>query len=144
MKFVSLEEGLTAGGQIDADEIGRLATEGVRRIVNLRPDGEKPGQLPAAEAARIAAAHGIEYRHIPITMPDLSATQIRMVGNALDHADGPVFAHCGSGQRVATLWALNGVLTGRVDREEAFRRVSQAGFDPAPGSAWLDRHQVAS
>jgi hypothetical protein len=32
---------------------------------------------------------------------------------------------------------LNQVMTGRLDDAEARRKVSEAGFDPAPGLAWL-------
>ena len=56
-----LAPGLSVAGKLDPDDIEALATAGVRTIVNNRPDGEDPGQLPAAEARRLAAAHGIAY-----------------------------------------------------------------------------------
>ena len=57
---------LSAAGRLDRADIDALAAGGVRTIINNRPDGEDAGQLPAAEARRIAEAHGIAYHHIPV------------------------------------------------------------------------------
>lgn len=138
MGHVTFAPGLTISGQLEAGEFDGLEKAGVRRIVNVRPDGEKPGQLPAAEAARIAADHGMDYRHIPVTMQTLSMDAVRAFGNAASEEGILVHAHCGSGLRAATLWGLNEVVAGRLDRETAGHRVAEAGFDLAPGLAWLD------
>lgn len=138
MRRSPLGAGLTISGQLEAGDIADLAAAGVRCIVNTRPDGEKPGQLPATEAARLAAARGIDYRHIPVTMQTLSADAIRAFGQAVGKAGGAVHAHCGSGLRAATLWGLDAVMTGRLSRENARRQVAEAGFDLTPGLTWLD------
>ena len=101
-----LGPGLSAAGRLDRDDIAALGAAGVRTIINNRPDGEDPGQLPAAEAARIAAAHGIAYHHIPVTMPSLSRADVDAFAAALAQAPQPVVAHCRSGTRSALLWAL--------------------------------------
>ena len=51
-----LGPGLSVAGRLDRTDIDALAGAGVRTIINNRPDGEDPGQLPAAEARRIAEA----------------------------------------------------------------------------------------
>ena len=53
-QLVSLGPGLSVTGRLDRADIEALARSGVRTIVNNRPDGEDQGQLPAAEARRIA------------------------------------------------------------------------------------------
>ena len=65
--LAALAPGVSAAGELDRADIEALADAGVRTIVNNRPDGEDPGQLPAAEARRLAEAHGIAYHHIPVT-----------------------------------------------------------------------------
>ena len=45
---------LSVAGRLDRADIDALAGAGVRTIINNRPDGEDPGQLPAAEARRLA------------------------------------------------------------------------------------------
>jgi len=138
MKRTALAPGLTISGQLDARDVDELATAGVRRVVNVRPDGEKPDQIPAADAARVAAELGMDYRHIPVTMQTLSMDAVRAFGDAVSEGGTVVHAHCGSGLRAATLWGLSEVVTGRLDRDEARRRVADAGFDLEPGLAWLD------
>jgi len=71
-QLVSLAPGLSVTGRLDRPDIEALARAGVRTIVNNRPDGEDQGQLPAAEARRIAEARGLAYHHIPITAATLS------------------------------------------------------------------------
>jgi len=98
--------GLSVAGRLDRAEIDALAGAGVRTIVNNRPDGEDPGQLPAAEARRIAEAHGIAYHHIPITAATMSRADVDAFAAVLRGAPAPVVAHCRSGTRSALLWAL--------------------------------------
>jgi len=78
----------------------------VRTIVNNRPDGEDPGQLPAAEARGIAEAHGIAYHHIPVTAASLSRADVDAFAAVLASAEQPMVVHCRSGTRSTLLWAL--------------------------------------
>jgi sulfide:quinone oxidoreductase len=101
-----LAPGLSIAGRLDRADIDALARAGVRTIVNNRPDGEDPGQLPAAEAKQLAAAHGIAYHHIPITAATLTRGDVDAFAATLRDAAQPVVAHCRSGTRSALLWAL--------------------------------------
>jgi uncharacterized protein (TIGR01244 family) len=101
-----LGPGLSAAGRLDRADIDALAAAGVRTIINNRPDGEDPGQLPAVEARRIAEAQGVAYHHIPITAATLSRADVDAFAAALHTASAPVVAHCRSGTRSTLLWAL--------------------------------------
>ncbi|TMJ63130.1 MAG: hypothetical protein E6G83_17510 [Alphaproteobacteria bacterium] len=63
-----LAPGVSVAGRLDRADIDALAAAGVRTIINNRPDGEDAGQLPAAEARRIAEAHGIAYHQLGASM----------------------------------------------------------------------------
>ena len=104
--LAELTPGISAAGSLDREDIEALARQGVRTIVNNRPDGEDPGQLPAAEARRIAESHGIAYHHIPFTMPSLSEQEVAAFAAVLAGDPKPLVAHCRSGTRSALLWAL--------------------------------------
>jgi uncharacterized protein (TIGR01244 family) len=104
--LAELAPGVCAAGALSRDNIEALAAAGVRTIVNNRPDGEDPGQLPAAEARALAAAHGIQYHHIPVTAPTLSAADVDAFAAVLASAPQPIVAHCRSGTRSSLLWAL--------------------------------------
>ena len=104
--LAELAPGICAAGKLDRKDIEALAEQGVRTIVNNRPDGEDPGQLPAAEARRLAEAHGIAYHHIPVTAASLSKADVDAFAQVLKTAPTPIVAHCRSGTRSTLLWAL--------------------------------------
>jgi sulfide:quinone oxidoreductase len=105
-ELIPLAPGLNVAGRLDRADIEELARAGVRTIINNRPDGEDPGQLPAADARELAEAHGIAYHHIPITAASLTKTDVDAFAATLQSAAEPVVAHCRSGTRSALLWAL--------------------------------------
>ena len=104
--LAELSPGLSAAGKLDRSDIEALARAGVRTILNNRPDGEDPGQFPAAEARRVAEAHGITYHHIPVTAASLSRADVDAFAAVLATAPTPLVAHCRSGTRSTLLWAL--------------------------------------
>ncbi len=103
---VELAPGICAAGSLDRNDIEALALAGVRTIINNRPDGEDPGQLPAAEAREMAEERGIAYHHIPVTAASLSRADVDAVAALLATAPTPVVLHCRSGTRSTLLWAL--------------------------------------
>jgi uncharacterized protein (TIGR01244 family) len=106
-QLVSLGPGLSVTGRLDRPDIEALAVAGVRTIINNRPDGEDPGQLPASEARRVAEALGLAYHHIPITAATLSRADVDAFAATLRTAPAPAVAHCRSGTRSTLLWALS-------------------------------------
>ena len=125
-----LAPGLSVAGRLDRADIDALARAGVRTIVNNRPDGEDPGQLPAAEAKELAAAHGIAYHHIPITAATLMRADVDAFAATLRDATQPVVAHCRSGTRSALLWALTRMREG-ADPLALISEAARHGIDIA-------------
>ena len=110
--LMELAPGLAAAGALSRADIEALAASGVKTIVNNRPDGEDPGQLPAAEARRLCVAHGIAYHHIPFVGATLSRGDIDAFDVVLKSAPQPVVAHCRSGTRSTMIWALTRIRQG--------------------------------
>lgn len=129
--LAELAPGISAAGKLDRDDIEALAQRGVRTIVNNRPDGEDSGQLPAAEARRLAEAHGIAYHHIPVTMQSLSGADVEAFAAVLADAPKPVVAHCRSGTRSALLWGLARMREGD-DPSTLVERAARQGIDISP------------
>jgi len=121
---------LSVAGRLDRADIDALARAGVRTIINNRPDGEDPGQLPAAEARRLAEAHGIAYHHIPITAATLSRADVDVFAAAMRDGPGPVVAHCRSGTRSTLLWALTRMREG-ANTLSLIAEAAQHGIDIA-------------
>ncbi|WP_159013757.1 TIGR01244 family sulfur transferase [Acidisoma sp. S159] len=143
MKIQDVAAGFTVSPQLGPADFPVLAARGIRLVINNRPDGEAEGQLPAKQAAQLAEENGMAYRHIPITFASLSADDVSAFAGAVAGAVGPVHAHCRSGQRSATLWALHAVTSGDLPREEASAKLLALGFDPNPALTWLDRQPSA-
>jgi uncharacterized protein (TIGR01244 family) len=129
-QLVSLGPGLSVTGRLDRSDLEALARAGVRTIINNRPDGEDPGQLPAAEARRIAELHGLTYRHIPMTAATLSRSDVDAFAAALRDAPAPLVAHCRSGTRSTLLWALSRVREG-ADPLALIAEAARHGIDIA-------------
>ena len=62
-ELIPLAPGLSVAGQLDRADIDALARNGVRTIINNRPDDEDAGQLPASEAQKPRRSSG--YRLSP-------------------------------------------------------------------------------
>src|ERR1700730_5665889 len=120
----------SVAGRLDRSDLEALAQAGVRTIINNRPDGEDPGQLPAAEARRIAELHGLVYLHIPITAATLSRADVDAFAAALHNGQAPVVAHCRSGTRSALLWALSRMRE-RADPLALIAEAARHGIDIA-------------
>jgi uncharacterized protein (TIGR01244 family) len=110
--LMNLAPGLTATGALSRDDIEALAASGVKTIINNRPDGEDPGQLPADEARQLSAAHGIAYHHIPFVGATLTSADIDAFDAVLKNSAQPVVAHCRSGTRSTIIWALTRMRAG--------------------------------
>ena len=137
-ELIPLAPGLEAGGRLDRDDIEALAREGVRTIINNRPDDEDPGQLPAAEARKLAEAHGIAYHHIPVTAASLNRADVDAFAAALRSAPRPIVAHCRSGTRSTLLWALTRMREG-ADTHALVAEAARHGIDIAALPAIADR-----
>ncbi len=136
--LAELAPGLSATGKLDRSDIDALAQAGVRTIVNNRPDGEDPGQLPAAEARQIAEAHGIAYHHIPVTAATLSRADVDAFAAVLASAAAPIVAHCRSGTRSTLLWALTRLRQG-ADPLALIAEAARHGIDIASLPALASR-----
>jgi uncharacterized protein (TIGR01244 family) len=129
-QLVSLGPGMSVTGRLDGPEIQALARAGVRTIINNRPDGEDQGQLPAAEARRIAETQGLTYHHIPITAATLSRGDVDAFTAALRYSPMPIVAHCRSGTRSTLLWALSRMREG-ADPLSLVAEAARHGIDIA-------------
>ena len=128
--LAELAPGLSAAGKLDRADIEALGTSGVRTIINNRPDDEDPGQLPAAEARRLAEAHGIAYHHIPFTAATLPRADVDAFAATLRLAPQPVVLHCRSGTRSTLIWALTRLREG-ADPATLIAEVARHGIDIA-------------
>lgn len=132
-----LTDKLSISPQLSAADIVAARAAGIRGIINNRPDGEEPGQPSAGTNAAIAAAEGLSYAHIPVRPGVIEVRDVRAFQRVLADAGGPVLAHCKTGTRSATLYAIGEVLDGRMRPSDLAALEEKAGVDLSGGRSWL-------
>ncbi|TAL84954.1 MAG: TIGR01244 family phosphatase [Rhodanobacter sp.] len=131
MQTKRLTDTLSVTGQIDPDDIARLAAQGFRSVINNRPDGEGDDQPRSEALASAAQQAGLDYRHIPIVPGQLQDSQVGAFTDALEQMPGPTLAFCRTGTRSTMLWALGAVHDGNRTVDDVLETAAQAGYDLA-------------
>jgi uncharacterized protein (TIGR01244 family) len=135
--FRKLNDQVWASPQISVDDVAAAAAQGIRAIVNNRPEGESGDQTPGETIAAAARAAGMNYRAIPVTHAGFSQAQVSAMAEALNDAPGPVLAYCRSGTRSTLLWALARASQGECP-EALAEQAAGAGYDLGPIRSMLD------
>ncbi|HTZ79511.1 MAG TPA: TIGR01244 family sulfur transferase [Stellaceae bacterium] len=128
MNVTVIDQDLAVASQVTPDDIAAAARDGVRTIMNNRPDGEEPGQLTAAEARKAAEKLGLSYVHIPVQTGTISAADVDAFAKVLKESPKPVLAHCRSGTRCYLLWAATQAIAGK-DPAQLVMRAAGDGYD---------------
>ena len=126
MTLRPLSPTVSVSAQLSPDVMPALAASGVGRVISNRPDGEEPGQPPAAAMEAAARDAGLAFIWIPVSgLP--GPDQVAAVAEAL--ADGvPTVMFCRSGMRSTAAWAMAERLKG-ADAEDLREAAAAAGYD---------------
>jgi sulfide:quinone oxidoreductase len=128
VKIVQLEQGVAVAPQLAEADFAAIAQLGFRSVVNNRPDGETPDQLPNAEAAAEARMNGLNYCYQPVHSVDVTDDDVvAAFARLVDDLPGPILFYCGTGTRCAVLWTQ--AEAGRRDVDEVLAVARNAGFD---------------
>jgi uncharacterized protein (TIGR01244 family) len=117
--------------QIEEADVGAAAAAGFRTLVNNRPDGEQPGQMPSSVSERAARAALLDFHPIPVSGGPTPEALTAMAAVLAD-APRPILAYCRSGTRSVTLWAMASVRSGTLSPEAAIAAARGAGYDLGP------------
>lgn len=113
--------------QLSVTDVGIAAAQGVRTIVNNRPDGEEQTQPASAELKQAAESLGLGFIELPITPGSITDEQIDTFESIARDVAAPVLAFCRSGARAMSLWALAEART--LDVEAVLAAAMDAGHD---------------
>jgi uncharacterized protein (TIGR01244 family) len=119
----AISQQVSVGGQPRQSDLEELKKEGVATVVNLRAVGEDSPLNPAEERA-VAEKLGLQYHHLPISLDRLDIDQIKELRKILRNSQGPVFVHCGMGQRACSF----SLAASGVDADSIFEQASALGF----------------
>jgi uncharacterized protein (TIGR01244 family) len=127
--FRPITDTISVAPQINADDIVHAAKDGIKLIINNRPDGEEFGQPTNAELMEIATQNELEWAYIPVAGGELTVEAIEQLAYALDGTEGKVLAYCRSGTRSCTLWGLAQAYTGSMATDDIIKHAATAGYD---------------
>ncbi len=96
-----LDASTTTSGRLDDADVARLATIGVRHVINLALD-DHPEAL-AGEEEKLAA-EGIGYTHIPVPFDAPADEHFDAFVAALGAVESPVHVHCIMNWRVSAFY----------------------------------------
>ncbi len=106
MAITEITPDFSVAPQITAEDVADLAARGFRSVMCNRPDGEDPGQTPAAEIQAAAERHGLAFAMVPVVSGQLGMDNVRAFRAAMTDLPEPVLAYCRSGTRSRNLWTL--------------------------------------
>ena len=130
MKLAVLTPNVTALAQPSANDIADLAQRGYRSIIGNRPEGESDDQPNWSELEAAATRQGLEAKHIPVVMSQITDEQVAEFREALETLPKPIAVFCRSGTRAALLWALAN--QANLTADERISIAAKEGYDLEP------------
>jgi len=106
MELKRINQDFYVAGQITADEVAKIADQGIKTLICNRPDGEGPDQPNVIEIEEAAQRHGLNVIYQPITSGKITDQQVTEFKQFYHNTQKPILAYCRSGMRAISLWAL--------------------------------------
>lgn len=93
-------------GQLFETDVKLLAGQGVRTIINARPDNETPGQPLSEDLARLAQEHGMAFLHFAVESRVPSEQEIAGFAKVCAGLERPIHLFSRGGARAIRLWEM--------------------------------------
>jgi len=123
--------GVLTGGQPSQDDLIKLHQEGYGTVINLR----LPGEFDDYDEADLVESLGMTYISLPIDVREgLTKANAAQLDQLVADAEGPALVHCGSGDRVGALYAINAFHQAGLSVEESIAAGKSAGLNRLEGA----------
>lgn len=107
MDIKEIDQRYRVSDQLSEADLDTLAAQGVKLVVNFRPDGEGGESQPNSSAlASKAAALGMAYAHIPVVPNQVKPEHGQQLKSLLDKHPGPALGFCRTGNRANQVYQL--------------------------------------
>ena len=104
IKALELAPDVYVCGQLFETDLRLIAEQGVRSIVNNRPDDESEGQPLSADLARTAAEFGMEFVCFPVAPGRLSQQDVEAFARRCHELERPLLLFSRTGRRSIKIW----------------------------------------
>ena len=132
MRVLELAPRVFVTGQVFEHDLKVIAEQGIKSIVNNRPDGEAMDQPPNAALASAAGELGIEYVYVPVVSGKITPQNVDDFRQVCEKLERPLLVFCRTGARSTALWEMSeaaGMLPGGDFGERSSSRGTTGG-DP--------------
>ena len=117
----------SVAGALGKEDFRHLADLGYKTVISFLTDRESPS-LGSDRARRAAVDAGLNYVNIPCFKHEVfTDAVVSAAASAITRAEGPVLAHCVSGQRALIVWAA--VQARQRSVGAILQQLRSAGFD---------------
>ena len=125
--FSRVDATVACGGATDPSAMAALRRDGFASVINLRLASEEGANVEAGRAA--AEAAGLKYIHLPFSgaSPDPVVVD-NFLAAVSDRSNQPVFIHCGSANRVGSVWMIKRALQDMWPVEKALIEAQAIGL----------------
>ena len=106
MRVLELAPQVYASGQLFEHDLRLAAKQGVRSIMNNRPDGESIGQPPSADIAKVSEELGMTFVHFPVDPKSITRQDAEAFAKVCDELERPLLIFCRSGARSTRIWEM--------------------------------------
>lgn len=103
MTDIAPEFRITISGQITPEDVKVLAEQGVKTIVNNRPDGEEAGQPTSAEIEQACTEQGIAYKQVAFSGGMMDMSHVQAFADFYNDTERPLHIFCRTGNRSSTI-----------------------------------------
>ena len=126
-KISKVTSDFSVASALSAEDFKQLASLGLKTVISFLPEREA-ASLSADQARRAATDAGLHYVNIPSSKHEVFTDTVVLAAAAvLTSAEGPVLAHCVSGQRALIIWAAAQARQRPVSA--ILQQLRSAGFD---------------
>jgi len=106
IKALELAPQVYVCGQLFEQDLNLVAKQGVRSIMNNRPDNELVGQPLSADLAKAAEELGMTLVHYPIEAGPITSKDVEAFAKACDELERPLLLFSRSGARSTKIWEM--------------------------------------
>ena len=109
MRVLELAPEVYVTGQLFDDTVRAAAKQGVRTIINNRPDHEVPDQPLNANLQKLAEELGMTFIYQPVVSGRMTPQDVEDFRNIYADVEKPLLIFCRTGARSTQLFEVSGV-----------------------------------
>ena len=106
MRVLELAPQVYASAQLFEHDLRLAAKQGVRSIMNNRPDCESMGQPLSADLAKVAEELGMIFVHFPVDPRSITRQDVEAFAKGCDALERPLLIFSRSGARSTKIWEM--------------------------------------